>query len=65
MFTNGNVIRTAFTAVGQSLRNTSRSSALAVGERPEQMSFGADGFFQQLIANRLLTLVLTPVNQGQ
>ena len=57
------MVWSTFTAVGQCLYNTGRGTALAVGERTEEMSLCANGFFQQLATNRLLTLILTPDNE--
>ncbi len=54
------MIGSTFAAVRQRLTNTGGGAALAVGERPEEVSLCADGFLEQLVADRLLALVLTP-----
>jgi hypothetical protein len=56
------LIGSTFAAVRQRLTNTGGGAALAVGERPEEVSLCADGFLEQLVADRLLALVLTPTN---
>lgn len=56
------MIGSTFAAVRQRLTNTGGGAALAVGERPEEVSLCADGFLEQLVADRLLALVLTPTN---
>ena len=58
--TYGDFLRGAFFSKGQRLRNCRHSSAVFIGEGPEEMRLCTDRSFQTSIADCLFTSAFTP-----